>query len=59
MKSKMVINTHLSATESKKPSKQEEQRWNHGYREGFDGCCVGGGCGGTGEEVGEVRNTKR
>ena len=28
-----------------KLSKQEEQRQNHGYRECFDGCQVGGGRG--------------
>ena len=31
-------------------SKQEEQRQNHGYGEHFDGCQMGGGCGGMGEE---------
>ena len=28
-----------------KLSKQEEQRWNHGYREHVDGCQRGGGMG--------------
>ena len=30
---------------------QGEQGKNHGYREHFDGCQMGGGCGGMGEEV--------
>ena len=30
---------------------QEEQRQNHGYREHFEGCQMGGVCGGKGEEV--------
>ena len=50
MNNKMVINTYLSANESKKLSKQE-QRQNHGYREHFDGCQMGGGCRKMGEEV--------
>ena len=35
-------------------SKQEKQRQNHGYRECFDGCQMGGGYGGMGEEVKEL-----
>ena len=31
-----------------KLSKQKEQ--NHGYTQRFDGCQMGGGCGGKGEE---------
>ena len=42
-----------------KLSKQEEQRQNHGYREHFDGCQKGGGCGGMGEEVRGVRSISR
>ena len=42
-----------------KLSKQEEQRQNHGYRERFDGCQVGGGCEGMGEEVRRLRSTNR
>ena len=41
----------MSITESKKLSKQEEQRQNHGYRECFHGCQMGGDFGGMGEEV--------
>ena len=33
----MAINTYLSTIESKKQTKQEEQRQNHGFREHFDG----------------------
>ena len=37
MNIKMAINSQLSATESKKQTKQkEEQRQNHGCREHFD-----------------------
>ena len=42
-----------------KLSKQEELRQNHGYRDYFDGCQMGGRCGGRGEEVRGVRNTNR
>ena len=44
MKNKMAINMYLSTIESKnKLSGQEEQKQNHGYRECFDGCQMGGG----------------
>ena len=43
MNNKMALNIYLSTIESKnKLSKQEEQRQNHGYRERFDGCQMGG-----------------
>ena len=45
MNSKVAINTYLSTNESKKQSKQEEQKQNHGYGERFDGCQMGGGTG--------------
>ena len=45
--------------ESKKLSRQEEQKQNHGYRECFDGCQMGGGCGRMGEEVRGLRSTNR
>ena len=32
-------------------SKQGEKRQNHRYRQNFDGCQMGGGCGGMREEV--------
>ena len=43
MNNKMAKNTNLSTIESTKNklSKQEEQRWNHRYREHFDGCQMG------------------
>ena len=50
----MTINTYISMIESKrKLSKQEEERQNHGYGEGFDGCQIGGvwGNGGRGEGI--------
>ena len=40
-----------------KPSKHEQQRQNHGYRERFDGHQMGGVSGGMGEEVRGLRNT--
>ena len=46
MSNKMATNTYLSTTKSKnKLSKQEEQRQNHGYRQHFNGCQMGGGLG--------------
>ena len=42
-----------------KLSKQEEQRQNHGHREYFDACQLGGGCEGMGEEVRGLRSTNR
>ena len=53
----MAMNTYLSTTESKKQNRQEEPRQNHGLREHFDGCQMGGRCGGKDEEVRELRST--
>ena len=39
--------------------KQEEQRQNHGYRERFDGCQMGGVWQRMGEEVRGLRSTNR
>ena len=52
MNNKMAINTYLSTIESKKQTEQtrtetESQIW-RAFR---DGCQMGGGCGGMGEEV--------
>ena len=56
----MAINIYLSTIESKnKLSKQKEQRQNHGYRERFDGCQMGRGYGGRGEEVRGLRSPNR
>ena len=38
---------------------QEAQRQNHGYRERFDGCQMGRGYGGRGEEVRGLRSPNR
>ena len=38
---------------------KQEQRQNHGYRKHFDGCQMGGGHGGMGEEVRGLRTTNR
>ena len=35
----------------------KEQRQNHGYKESFDGCQMGGSYGGMGKEVSELRST--
>ena len=60
MNNKMAINTYLSTIKSKKQTKQtEEQKQNHGYREGFDGCQMGGECRGMGEEVRGLRSSNR
>ena len=43
MNNKMAKNAYLSIIEFKnKLSKQEEQRQNHGYKECFYGCQMGG-----------------
>ena len=42
-----------------KLSKQEEQRQNHDYGVHFDGCQMGGECGGMGEEVRGLSSTNR
>ena len=46
MNSKLTTNLQLLTTKPNKNklSKQEEQRQNHGYREHFDGCQMGGWC---------------
>ena len=38
---------------------KQEQRWNHGYGEHFDGCQRGRGCGGMHEEVKGLRIINR
>ena len=55
----MANNTYLSTIESKNKLSKQEQRQNHGYRECFDGCQMGGGCRGIGEEVRGLRSTNR
>ena len=56
MNNKTAINQQLNL--KNKLSKQE-QRQNHGYGERFDGCHMGGGSGGMGEEVRGLRSTDR
>ena len=53
MNNKMAISSIYQQWNIKKSklSKQEERRENHEYNECFDGCHVGGGCQGMGEEV--------
>ena len=41
----MAINTYLSTIESKKQTKQTRITENHGYREHFNGCQMGGSVG--------------
>ena len=55
----MAINTYLSTIDSKKQSKQEEQRQNHGYGMHIDGCQIEGGRGRMGEEVRGLTSTNR
>ena len=56
----MATNTNLSTIESKKQTRQtRRQRQNHGYEEHFDGCQMGEGCGGMGEEVRRLRSMTR
>ena len=59
MNNKMAINTYCQLNIKNKLSKQEEQRQNYGYREHFDGCQMGGGSEGIGEEVRGLRSTNR
>ena len=56
---KMAIHTYEQLNLKNKLSKQEEQRQNHGYEEHFDGCQMGRGCGGMGEERQGLRSTNR
>ena len=44
MNNTTAINTNLSTIEFRKQT--SEQRQNHEYRECFDGCQMGGNCGG-------------
>ena len=60
MNNKMTkIQIYQQSNLKNKLSKQEEQRQNHGYREHFDGCQMGWGCRGMGEEMRGLRNTNR
>ena len=54
-----IIHIYLQLNLKNKLNKQEEEIHNHGYRECFDGCQMGGGCGGMGEEVRGLRSTNR
>ena len=55
----MAINAYQQLNVKNKLSKQEKQRQHHGYREHSDGCQIGEGCGGTGEEVRGLKSTNR
>ena len=60
MNNKMAkIHTCQQLNLKNKLSKQEEQRQNHGHRQHFDGCHMGGGYGGIGKEVRGLRSTNR
>ena len=60
MKNQMAkIHTYQQLNLKNKLSKQEEQRQDHRYGEGFDGCQMGGGCKGMGEEVKGLISTNR
>ena len=49
----MAKNTYLWTIESKKQTKQTEQRQNHGYEECFHSCQIGRGRGGMGDWWGD------
>ena len=51
MSIKMTINSQLSTTESKKQSKQAEQKQNHKYGDHLEGYQLGGVRGRIGEKV--------
>ena len=55
----MAINAYQQLNVKNKLSKQEKQRQNHGYKEGFDGCQMGRECGQMGEEAKGLRITTR
>ena len=58
MNNKMAINTYLSTQLNlKNKLSKQEQRQNHGHQEHFDGCQMGGECGGMGEEARGLRST--
>ena len=50
MNNKMAISTYLLTIQPRKQTKQTRTE-NHGYGEHFDGCKMGRGVGGMGEEV--------
>ena len=58
MTNKMAIH-YLSTVESKKQTKQTRRRDRLMDTECFDGCQVGGECGGMGEVVRGLRSTNR
>ena len=58
MNNQMAKNTYQQVNLKNELSKQE-QRQNHGYREHFDGCQMGGGCRGIGKDVRGLRSTNR
>ena len=60
MNNKKVKNINISMIESQKQTQQmRRMRQNHGYRVCFDGCQMGGGYRGIGEEVRGLRSTNR
>ena len=54
---KMAKNTNLSTIESKKQTKLRRRTETETWIWDFDGCQVGGGCSGMGEEVRGLRST--
>ena len=56
MNNKMAKNKNQQFNLKNQLSKQKQ---NHGYRERFDGCQMGGGCRRMGEEVRGLRSTNR
>ena len=56
MKVKMAINSQLSTTESKKLSKQAEQKQNHRYGDHLEGYQWGSGRGSEGGNIQRIRS---
>ena len=56
MNNQMAKNTYQKVNLKNELSKQE-QRQNHGYREHFISCQMGGGCGEMGKKVRGLRRT--
>ena len=54
---KMGVNSQLSAIESKKQTKQAEQKQNHRYGDHLEGFQSEGGSGRIGEKVQGLRST--
>ena len=59
MNNKMTKNTYLSTNKSKKQTKKPRGTETESWTQHFDGCQMGWGCRGMGEEMRGLRNTNR